>query len=98
MDNSRVTKLVDSMDKNGYIGDPLPLAVNKTTGRAWLQDGNHRAAALIRLGIEWIPIKLDHKNVYKDYRHELFYQPVPGFYTDIDDWTQCPTASELEFK
>ena len=72
MNNSDVSDLVRSMEKHRYTGPALPLAVNTETGRAYLQDGNHRAAALRRLGIKWVPVTLDYKNVYKFDGNELF--------------------------
>ena len=71
--------------------------MNKKSGRAWLSDGNHRVAAIIRLGVEWVPIHLEYRYVDKGNGNELFHPPVPTFFVGIDDWSKYPTASELGF-
>ena len=96
MDNCSVTSLLEIIYKYGYTKESLPpLSVNIKTGRAWLQDGNHCIAAIIRLEVEWVPIQLEYRYIYKDNGNELFYPPVPRFCDGMDNWSDWLTADWL---
>ena len=50
-------KLEMDIKKNG-LKEPLILAVNKETQRAYLTEGKHRIICLENLGVHWVPLQI----------------------------------------
>ena len=84
--------------KEGIRDISFPLIVKRTKGRAWLNDGNHRTAALKTLNVEWVPITASYPSILKADGYQLINSPVPRVYDSIEDWPDHPTACSLGFK
>ena len=79
-DRNYLNKLTAKIAKNG-ISEPVTLDVD-TRGYALVTEGNHRLAAALRLGIKFIPLRINQTNrtfVGTMYEHKGVKLPNPNY-------------------
>ena len=76
---------------------PPTLAVNKESGEAYFDDGNHRIAIFKTLNINWVPISIKYEIYIYNNKDDLRFFKVPKVYYE-NSWPINPTATLLGFK
>ena len=81
--------------KDGLLS-PIWMCVNKISGRAYIQDGNHRIAACKRLKVEWVPIYMTYKGCMYVNGKEFRFPKLPKLFVD-GEWPENPAPAHFGF-
>lgn len=91
----RVEEVLDSIRREG-IREPLVVTFNPKTGKMYLGDGNHRLEAAERLGMPWVPVRVNVRRMPWD-EDDLDYFKRNG--TNVKDapkkWEDSPWTGML---